>query len=90
MMDIVNQHSSVEMFVKYQPLKPTNEVVTCIIEPCDVEHGPFYELALYHDKAKVKYSLEHKDSMEVQIVELIHIFAKKVRDVNRSYGKRVW
>jgi hypothetical protein len=58
------------MFVKYQPLKPTNEVVTDVIEPCDAEHGPLYELVLYHDKAKVKYSLEHKDSMEVQIVEL--------------------
>jgi hypothetical protein len=47
------------MFVKYQPLEPTNEVVTSVIEPCDVKHGPFYELTFYHNKTKVFYSLEH-------------------------------
>jgi len=51
---------------------------------------PLYELAFYHDKAKVKYFLEHKDSMEVQIVELIHVLAKKVRDVKRFYRKIFW
>jgi hypothetical protein len=64
--------------------------VTGVIKPCDVEHGPLYELALYHDKARVKYFLENKDSMEVQIVELIHVSPKKVTNVKRFYGKRIW
>lgn len=51
---------------------------------------PSNELELYQDKAKVEYSLEHKDSMEVQMVELIHPSTKKTKDVKRSYGKRIW
>jgi hypothetical protein len=38
-------------------------------------------------KVKLKYSLEHEDSMEVQMVELVHVLAKKVTSVKRSYGK---
>jgi hypothetical protein len=88
-LDIANQQNLVEMLVEYQALGPTNEIVTSLTEPCDVKHGSFYELKLYQEEAKVEYSLKHKDSMEVQMVELIHVLAKKTKDVKRSYGKKV-
>jgi hypothetical protein len=38
---------------------------------------------------QVEYFFKHEDSMEVQIVELVHALAKKVRDVKWSYGKKI-
>ncbi len=37
----------------------------------------------------MEYSLDHEDSMEVQMVEFVHALTKKARDVKRSYGKKI-
>jgi hypothetical protein len=36
---------------------------------------------VYDEEVKVEYSLNHKDSMEVQMVEFVHASTKKARDV---------
>jgi len=40
---------------------------------------------VYVDEIKVEYSLDHEDSMEVQMVEFVHASTTKARDVKRSY-----
>jgi hypothetical protein len=44
---------------------------------------------VYDEEVKVEYSLNHKDSMQVQMVEFVHTSTKKARDVKRSMGKRI-
>jgi len=51
--------------------------------------SPFTNSEVYDDEIKVEYSLNHKDSMEVKMVEVIHASTKKERDVERSYGKKI-
>ncbi len=51
--------------------------------------SPFTNSEVYDDEIKVEYSLNHKDSMEVQMVEFVHASTKKERDVERSYGKKI-
>ncbi len=36
----------------------------------------------------MEYSLDHEDSMELQMVEFVHTSTKKARDVKRSYGEK--
>jgi len=43
---------------------------------------------VYDEEVEVEYSLNHKDSMQVQMVEFVHTSTKKARDVTRSYGKK--
>jgi hypothetical protein len=43
-LDIVDQKNSIEMLVRYQAPRPTNEIMTSLTEPCDAEHASFYEL----------------------------------------------
>jgi len=51
--------------------------------------NPFITSEVYDDEIKVEYSLNHEDSMEVQMVEFVHASTKKERDVERSYGKKI-
>jgi len=36
----------------------------------------------------MEYSLDHEDSMEVQMVEFVHASTMKARDVKRSYEEK--
>jgi hypothetical protein len=38
---------------------------------------------------RIEYSSKHEDSMDIQLVELVHALAKKARDVKLSYGKKI-
>jgi hypothetical protein len=51
--------------------------------------SPFTNWGVYDEEVKMEYSLDHKDSMEVQMVEFIHASTKKARDMKRSYGKKI-
>ncbi len=55
----------------------------------DVKYGSLLALDYYKKGTKIKYILEHEDSMEEQLVELVHALAKKMKDLKRSYGKRI-
>ncbi len=55
----------------------------------DAEYGSFVALGYYIKEMKIKYYLKHEDSMEVQLVELVHASTKKMRDMKWSYGKRI-
>jgi len=43
---------------------------------------------VYDDEIKVEYSLNHEDSMEVQMVEFVHASTMKARDVKRPYEEK--
>jgi len=43
---------------------------------------------VYDEEAEMEYFLDHEDSMEVQMVELIHASTEKATDVKRSYGEK--
>jgi hypothetical protein len=55
----------------------------------DVKYGSFLALDYYINIRKVECYLEHEDSIEEQLVELVHALAKKMRDVRWSYWKRI-
>jgi hypothetical protein len=65
------------MFVVYQTLAPINGMVTSFTEQCDAKHNSIYQLRFYDEETKMVYSLEHKDSMEMRMVEFIHALVKK-------------
>jgi hypothetical protein len=44
---------------------------------------------VYDEEVKMEYFLDHKDSMEVQMVEFVRASSKKARDMKRSYGKKI-
>ncbi len=54
----------------------------------DVEYDFLFALGFYKEEMEVKYSLKHEDSMEIQLIELVHASTKKAMDVKRSYGKK--
>ncbi len=45
---------------------------------------------MYDEEGEMEYSLDHEDSMELQMVEFVHTSTKKARDVKRSYGQKNW
>jgi hypothetical protein len=77
------------MLVKYGMLGFIHEGGIDPTQTYDVGDDSIFALDYYRRGMRVEYFLKHEDSMEVQIVELVHALAKKMRDVKWSYGKRI-
>jgi hypothetical protein len=78
------------MLVKYGISRFTHEGGIDTTQIGDVGNDFILVFDYYQEGMEVEYSLEHEDSMEMHIVELVHALAKKVRDMKWSYGKRIW
>jgi hypothetical protein len=94
---IVDRHTdevvrpySTSMFVEYGVLGFIHEGGIDPTQTCDARNDFIFVLDYYREGMKVDYSLDHEDSMEVQLVELVHASTKKARDVKQSYGKIIW
>ncbi len=68
------------MFIEYEVPRLVGEARMDLIQPSDAKFGSFSTLGFYSEEAKVGYSLEHEDSMETQLVEIIHTSTKKARE----------
>jgi hypothetical protein len=61
-----------------------------LTKPGDAKHvSQLSTLDFHNEEVEVEYFSKHKDSMDIQMVELVHASTKKVRDVKRSYGSRI-
>jgi hypothetical protein len=77
------------MPVEYGALGFVREGEIGLTQPSDVEYGFLFAFDYYKKGRGVKYFAKLKDSMEVQLVELVHASTKKMRDVKWSYAKRI-
>jgi hypothetical protein len=76
------------MLVEFETLGLVDEVGIGLTKPGDAKHvSQLSTFGLHNEEVEVEYSSKHKDSMNIQMVELIHASTKKVRDVKRSYGR---
>jgi hypothetical protein len=87
-MDVAIQQNLVGMLVKYEVSGLVDEVGIGLTKLGDAKHASLSTLELYNEEAEVEYSSKHEDSMEIQMVELVHASAKKARDVKCSYGRK--
>lgn len=83
------QPDLVSMLVEYGVLGFTHEGGIDPTRTHDVGNDYIFALDYFQEGMQVEYSLEHEDSMEVQIIQLVHASTKKARDVKWSYGKRI-
>jgi hypothetical protein len=60
------------MFVKYGTLKLISEAMIDLIQLLNAEYGFLFTLGFYIKEVKVEYFSKHEDSMETQLVELVH------------------
>ncbi len=81
--------NSIGMLIKYAALGFIQEGGVDPTQTSDAKDKSILVINFYQDKMKVEYSSKHEDSMEVQLVELVHTSARKARYVKRSYGKRI-
>jgi hypothetical protein len=77
------------MLVKYGTPRFVHEGGIDPTQLGDVEYGSLPALDYYKEGMGVEFSSEHEDYMEEQLVKLVHASTKKVKDVKRSYGKRI-
>jgi len=87
--DVAVQQNLVGMLVKYEMPSLVDEVGIGLTKLGDVKHVSLSTLEPYNEEAEVEYSLEHENSMEIQMVELVHALTKKARDVKCFYGRRI-
>jgi hypothetical protein len=69
------------MLVKYETPSLVDEIGIGLTKPGDAKHASLSTFELYNSK--------HEDSMEIQMVKLVHASAKKVRDVKHFYGRKI-
>jgi hypothetical protein len=77
------------MLVEYETPRFVHEGGIDLTKLTNVEYGSLSALGFYREEAKVEYFSKHEDSMEIQLVELVHALAKKMKDVKQSYGKKI-
>jgi len=87
--DATNQHSSTCMLVEYGAPRLVSETNIDLTQPNDGKYGFFSTFGFYNEEVKMEYFSKHGDSMETQLVELVHALAKKVKDVKWSYGGKI-
>jgi hypothetical protein len=87
--DVAVQYNLVGMLVKYEMPSLVDEVGIGLTKLGDAKHASLSTFELYNEEAKVEYSSKHEDSMEIQMVELVHALAKKAKDVKRSYARKI-
>jgi len=77
------------MFVKYGAPRFVCEGGIDPTRLGDAEYGSLPAFDYYEKGMGVECSSEHEDSMEEQLIQLVHASAKKTKDVKWSYGKRI-
>jgi hypothetical protein len=77
------------MFIEYGTPRFIHDGGIDPTQTCDVRDDYLLTFDYYQEGTSIEYSSKHKDSMEVHLVELVHALAKKMRDVKRSYGKKI-
>jgi hypothetical protein len=63
--NVVTQKKSIGMLVEYEAPRLVDEVAISHTKPSDAKHVFLSTFGLYSEEAKVEYSLEHKESMEI-------------------------
>jgi hypothetical protein len=74
------------MLVEYGTPRLVGEAKIDLTQPNHAKYGSLSTFGFYNEEIEVEYSSKHEDSMETQLVELVHALAKKARDVKWSYG----
>ncbi len=67
-MDVVVQQNLVGMLVKYE----MSSFGIGLTKLGDVKHSFISTIEFYNEETEVEYALEHEDSMEIHMVELVH------------------
>jgi hypothetical protein len=81
--------NSIGMLIEYATLGFIQEGGVNPTQTGDAKDKSILVIDSYQDKMRVEYSSEHEDSMELQLMELVHTSTRKARYVKRSYEKRI-